>query len=208
MSKSKYDNAFKLKVYENGTFKKVQEITRDLYYDSCKLYLNEEDGTLNYVMINGVLADWLDYAKNIPSLDCSLRMISSKRRKANKVHQKISKLVHEGNAIFITLTFNDETLAKTSQITRRRYVARYLKDNCSKYVANIDYGAKNGREHYHAVVNSDICFDNWYKYGAIKVERVRKSDTDSQKVSRYITKLTKHALKVENTPRLIYSRSV
>lgn len=71
-----------------------------------------------------------------------MRLNESKKRKASKVKDKIHELVMNNNAIFITLTFNNDTLAKTSAITRRRYVARYLKANCDKYVANIDFGAK------------------------------------------------------------------
>jgi hypothetical protein len=78
------------------------------------------------------------------------------------------------------------------------------------YVANIDYGAKNKREHYHALINCDkIDFSNWRKYGNINAERVKNKDIESDKIklSKYIAKLSNHAIK-ETTKRscLIYSR--
>lgn len=208
MSKSKYDNAFKQKVLCEGVDKIVAKTKREEYKKSCEWQLLNEDGEVAFVMVNSLYQDFIDYCKEVPSLDCAMRLNESKYRKAKKVRDKISDLVLSGKAIFITLTFTDKILAKTSVITRRRYVARYLKANSKNYVANIDFGSKKGREHYHALVDSDIDFSNWYKYGAVKVERVRTSESDLARVSLYVSKLTNHALKVgENAPRLIYSRS-
>lgn len=204
---SKYDNEFKRKVLLDKIDRKVAKIKSELYHDSFAWLPFGNDGEVVFNMISSQYNDFLEYASNVPTLDCALRLLESKKRKACKVKDKIRDLVLYGNAIFITLTFNDKTLAKTSFLTRRKYVARYLKANCNNYVANIDFGAKKGREHYHAVVNKDIDFTNWYKYGAIKVERVRTQESDLQRVARYVSKLTNHALKVgEGAPRLIYSR--
>lgn len=208
MSKSKYDNAFKQKVLLDKTDRVVAKIKREKYKDSCEWRCVNEDGECSFVMVNGLYYDFVDYCKNVPSLDCAMRLNESKQRKAKKVKDKISDLVLSGNAIFITLTFTDKVLSKTSVLTRRRYVARYLKANSNNYVANIDYGAKKGREHYHALVDKDINFNDWYKFGAVKVERVRTSESDLARVSLYVSKLTNHALKLgEDAPRLIYSRS-
>lgn len=46
-----------------------------------------------------------------------------------------------------------------------------------------------------------------WKYGFVFVEQVRVHDNDTKRISRYITKLTSHAFKVNST-RLIYSRDV
>ena len=78
------------------------------------------------------------------------------------------------------------------------------------YVANIDYGSKNKREHYHALINCDkVDFKSWRKYGNINAKRVRNKDieSDKTKLSKYIAKLSNHAIK-ETTKRscLIYSR--
>lgn len=56
---------------------------------------------------------------------------------------------------FVTLTFDEDTLKDTSKDTRHTYISRFLKDNAFYYIANIDYGTKNDREHYHAIVLLD-----------------------------------------------------
>lgn len=73
------------------------------------------------------------------------------------------------------------------------------------YVANIDFGKKNGREHYHAVVASGKVNYKLWDYGALNGEVIRnnvKVDEDgsisiesAQKIARYIAKLTNHAIK-------------
>lgn len=207
MSASKYDNDFKRRVLLDGIDRVVAKRKKEEYKKSV-VKVADLDGIVEDSFVNGCYFDFMEYCKEVPSLDCALRLNESKQRKAKKVKDKIAHLVYSGKAIFITLTFTENTFAKTSVLTRRRYVARYLKANCKNYVANIDYGAKKGREHYHALVDNDINLKEWHKYGAIKVERVRTSASDLSRVALYVSKLTNHALKVgEDAPRLIYSRS-
>ena len=209
MSISKYDNAFKQKVLLKGIDKKVSLIKRDNYRKVVNHRVVNEDGEYFCNIVSSAWEDMLKpYKQGYNMIDCANRILESKQRKSKKVRSKIAKLVLSDNAIFITLTFNDKTLAKTTDLKRRRLVQRYLKENCKDYVANVDYGALKGREHYHAVVSKEIDFSKWYKYGAIKVERVRPLEDSTMRISRYITKLTNHALKVGAiAPRLIYSRN-
>lgn len=67
-----------------------------------------------------------------------------------RVFQRVSKFVERGEGVFLTLTFNDDAL-KTDIKTRRVYVARCMRSLSSDYVANIDYGTKSEREHYHGL---------------------------------------------------------
>ena len=208
MGLSKYDNAFKQKVLVNGIDKKVAEIKRTTYKAS-KVGIVAPDGEISSFYLRN---DWVDmyepYRKGYNLIDCAVRLNESKQRKSCRVKEKIAHLVINSNAIFITLTFTDKTLAKTTPLQRRRLVQRYLKANCKEYVANVDFGALNGREHYHAVVSNDIVFHAWHKYGVINAERVRPYEDSNKRLSRYITKLTNHALKIGAiAPRLIYSRS-
>lgn len=131
-------------------------------------------------------------------------------KRTNRLKERIEDMLLNGSCIFLTLTFNDDTLQNTTPKERRIAVSRYLKTFNSKYVANIDFGKENGREHYHAVINADnIEFDKWRKYGNINAERIRLRDSksDKTKLAKYICKLSNHAIK-ETTKRsvLIYSR--
>lgn len=109
---------------------------------------------------------------------------------------------------FITLTFTDEILAKTSQETRKKYVKRYLNSFAFDYVANIDYGSLNGREHYHAVVGYDILLTTpKWEYGFSYIQNVTKCEKTDEILAKYVSKLTNHAIK--NTTKgnkIIYAR--
>ena len=153
---------------------------------------------------------------------------NSRMRKTKRCRCKIGHSVKRGNAYFVTLTFKDEVLAKTTAKTRRRYVSRVLKELCDKYIGNIDFGTRNEREHYHAIVepyfwvfdsyqNGKLFYEDmpdfrkWNKYGYFSVEQVGNSDDDMKKVAKYTAKLSAHAvkettLKGEPCPRLLYSR--
>lgn len=133
----------------------------------------------------------------------------SRYKRKQRVSQKIKSVVEIGACLFLTLTFSDETLKQTSAKTRRIYVSRYLKEQSAIYVANVDYGGENGREHYHALIlANNVNYEPWHKYGAIKGERVRTSEDDVTRVSKYVAKLSSHAMKVNDgfAPRMIYSR--
>lgn len=131
-------------------------------------------------------------------------------KRVQRLKMKVSNLVLSGSAIFLTLTFTDDVLKSTSVETRRRYVSRFLKAQCETYVANIDFGARNGREHYHAIVkahNNTIDLKTW-SYGALNALRIYPSEKDLTKTTKYITKLTSHAIKetTGHAYRIIYSR--
>lgn len=206
MSKSKYDNDFKSLVIEKGYYKDFLSKRKELYHDSKYLVLNDELGTLE---THHDCEKWFSYFNdniNDPYFDCSLRLLESRSRKFGRCNKKIAYIIDNyKDACFITLTFSDDVLASTSIETRRRYVARFLKENCDIYVANIDFSPKKKREHYHAVIGSRINLKGW-KYGFSFSEKVRFINSSAQ-LSHYINKLSSHAFKVVNTTRLIYSRN-
>lgn len=51
----------------------------------------------------------------------------------------------------VSLTFTDDVLSSTSESTRKKYVRDYLNFLFPDWFACIDFGKKNGREHYHAI---------------------------------------------------------
>lgn len=137
-------------------------------------------------------------------------MCSSKCQKVKRVHKRLLDMMYTDDGelkdcLFLTLTWKDEVLQSTSQKTRRVYVTRYLKSQYTNYIANIDFGGKFGREHYHCIIGSDhVSLPDWFtKYGIINVEYIK---TGSRKIAQYINKLCYHTTKVENG-YLIYSRN-
>lgn len=126
--------------------------------------------------------------------------------RVKRLKNKITKMLEGGTCIFLTFTFTDEVLKKTTADTRRQKIRRFLNFYDAPYVANIDFGAKNGREHYHAIIQIDKINYSLYDYGALNGKKI-KSTSDSIKLAKYISKLTNHAIK-ETTKRnsIIYSR--
>lgn len=173
----------------NGTFKTFLETKKKFY--EIGLDTNEKE---NYT----------DYFDN-ETIDLCFKIYNSnKQRKRRNLDQIIRwyflilrvRSYEKYKLIFLTLTFTDKVLEKTSEVTRRRYTQRFLNENTFHYIANIDYGAKNGREHYHALVMVDKDIDNKkWKYGAINFQRVGLNSKDIKSIKNYILKLNNHSYK-------------
>lgn len=154
------------------------------------------------------------YGKDVARVTANIN--NSKRKKYKRCRHRIEQMVLDGNAWFVTLTFNDKTLERTSKDTRRQYVRRNLQKHFEIYVANIDYGTKKRREHYHALIYCQHDPTNeikefWDKYGFSKIEQVRTTEDDVKRTIKYVVKLTRHALKETtskglSTDRVIYSK--
>lgn len=147
-------------------------------------------------------------------LGLEFRLYKGNERRKQKIKDRITRMFDTGNALFLTLTFSDKMFARnTSTETRRRYIARFLKSQCVEYLANIDFGSTNQREHYHAVVVPKGMIDfNKYRTlfdSNINAKRLIKNSTTIKYVGMYINKLTNHALKDNGFyKRLIYSRDI
>lgn len=145
------------------------------------------------------------------------RILHAKFARVARLKKRISDMVLNYDCLFLTLTFTNDKLSSTSAPFRRLAVKRFLAQFGVPYVANIDFGAKNGREHYHAILCiAEIDYHLW-KYGAINGMKIRNNiifddngvvtSESVERLSRYIAKLTNHAIK-ETTKRcaIMYSR--
>lgn len=126
-----------------------------------------------------------------------------------RLRSKMRETLKRGGK-FVTLTFSDEVLAKTKAKTRHEYVKTWLR-GFYQGIANIDFGAENGREHYHAVVPCENVDLSSWKYGYAFVKDVKiRTDADFErqveKLSCYSSKLVNHAIKdTTKGYRTIYS---
>ena len=131
----------------------------------------------------------------------------AKYQRTIRLKERIKKAVESNKAWFITITFNPKTLKNTNEQTRRKYVSRWLKSVSNLYIANIDYGEEKGREHYHAVITSDNKPPKSWPYGFIDILKVKTTENDTKRISKYISKLTNHAIKhTTKSKRIIYSK--
>lgn len=174
---------------------------REYLFNSC--LFDEITPELNYKTDIAIQL----YQENPIVFDECERIVNADKSRRKRLRKRIENMFSMGACVFLTLTFTDDVLQNTDEKTRRVYVARFLKSVSSKYVGNVDFGAENGREHYHAVIvtNTDD-FSSW-TYGFYKAITVRKEEADAKRLATYVSKLTNHAIK-ETTKRnaLIYSR--
>lgn len=132
------------------------------------------------------------------------RIFNAHRKKCQRLKKRIENLLTKP-CVFITFTFNDDVLNSTCKATRRKYIQRELKKLQVPYIANIDYGKENEREHYHSIAQTNWLDMEEYELGFVYVERIYNKDSSA--LSKYINKLTNHSLKeTTGTDRLIYSR--
>lgn len=196
-------------ILENKLHRKVGELSLKGY----RLYQREQNG-LYYPSLNDYsFQDLENELTNFVNLygHTTLKVANNLNRasyyRTARLKERIREAVLSGSAWFITITFSPETLAKTNEKTRRVYVSRWLKSLTPFYVANIDYGLKNEREHYHAVITSDQRPPKSWSYGFVDILKVKTTETDTKRVSKYISKLTNHAIKnTTKSKRIIYSR--
>lgn len=232
MARKKIDYAFKSKVLKSDIPKLANQISMAIYAKE----LLEETGQ--------VLQTQMDYDTAL-KMRCFLlenhykeyieaeKINKARYLRTKRLRLKISNILKECNTcIFLTLTFNDKILENTTAKTRREYVKKYLETSGAPYVANIDFGSKNGREHYHAVVGDFVSLEKWDKkcgYALAEYIQIEKSldfkkvpkryqnlspeeqktlmmADNEKKLSKYISKLTNHAIKeTTKQSRAIYS---
>lgn len=214
---------YKRSVLESGYWKKVGALEKK-YRLNGWLVANSRELLIDkgVVVDVGECLSKMEDAKNeidiekwgtMKSYQASLLINESRRKRIQRCRQRIINMfASENEVVFVTLTFRDEIFEKTSKETRRRYVARFLKENCERYCANVDFGSKNEREHYHGVIvlKSGLKaskMKNKWLYGFDFYEKVGNEEKDKTKTSKYINKLTNHSLKDSGQfERLIYSR--
>lgn len=193
-----YTGALRCAVLETGLVAKYREARRQSFFEG------NDDALESLCFVYGV---------ELVSRCASLNQARLKR--AARVKSKMLDYVLAGSCYFLTLTFTDKVLSSTTIATRRRYVARWLKEHFSDYAANIDFGDKaknpqsNEREHYHCLARLDgLKPPKKWPYGHIKVQRVKDTEKDAKATAKYAAKLSNHAMKVNGgfAPRLIYSR--
>ena len=150
------------------------------------------------------------------------------RRRRNRAFKKTLEYITNYKAVFLTITFNDDAFKNLKDTMRIRKVREYLKKECALYIANVDYGKKGNREHFHALAiattyteqdlthykdkNELMKYKNHinlkaWKYGTINAERIIIKKGDEENTAE---RLTEHYFKEttikDNVKKLIYSK--
>lgn len=212
MRRSKPNYELKAKVLNNGMVEAQRKYSLTMfkkYQEEIALYengeiienwkpLNDNQLQVYRMMAQAFPEEWKE----------AYRVNDATYHRTKRLKEKIKRMLTSGSCIFLTLTFTDKVLDSTSQDTRKQYIKKALKTMSDTYIANIDYGKKKEREHYHAIVLATKVSQEQWKYGNLDYERVRVEQEDSPvKIAKYINKLTNHAIKeTVKQNRLIYSR--
>ena len=195
-----YSNSSKQLVLSLGLDKVYNGYSRDLY----KLETNQSFNS------NSFFNSHLFFSKQPNLTKVCDNLNKARYKRSNRLESYFEKMLEYGPCSFLTLTFRDDVLETTNESTRRKYVSRYLSMHSPYYIANIDYGGQNGREHYHAVImhKKKIDLSIWRnKYGLIDIEPIHVKNPTC--LSKYMTKLTNHAMKdTGRSKRVIYSNRI
>lgn len=209
--KKKIDYGLKAQAIEQGYVKLERDISRtqwNYYKASCNFIDNGEEIPTELESKHNDFKILLKKLANNELFQEAKKINHASYEKRNRLEKRIANWLSNFTCIFVTLTFKPDIMESTSKETRRKYVTRALKQMSDKYIANIDFGTKNEREHYHAIVVADnVCRDYWKDYGAINFERIKQT-SDSVKLAKYVVKLTNHAMKeTVQQNRVIYSKN-
>lgn len=198
------DYKFKAEVIKLGLNLLQKDVSKSFYADyvlreyglmANHKYSVEEAQEINTYMLENFPVEWKEAEK----------INHAHYARVKRLKDKIAEMLKH-KCLFLTFTFTYEVLEKTNEDTRRQKIRRFLSAYNCPYVANIDYGKKNGREHYHAIIQADKVDYSKYDYGALNGKVVRSAN-DNVKLAKYIAKLTNHAIKdTAKGIRIIYNR--
>lgn len=190
----------KSKVLKTDLCKRINRIDRLTYLNSIEGIVHDYDLDSEYFDL------LLEY--DYDDVKEARKINKASYQRVKRLKDRITYLITNNVCLWCTLTFTDDVLNSTSPDTRKQYVRKYLKAISPNYIANIDYGSENEREHYHALVVADYVPSGSWSYGFDEYIKVRTKQTTSPvRMAKYISKLTNHAIK-ETTKRcsIIYSR--
>lgn len=217
MDRKKPDYAFKAHCLEldkkNGILKLTKKINRTAFLNSTlpygQRYRWHSAAPLSYAEFSAAVENLItNYSEEFD--ECQ-RIAKADYTRKRRLQIRINYLLEHYDCYFLTLTFTDTVLQNTTSDTRKKYITNFLSSLNTYYIANKDFGTQNSREHYHCIIARRIPTEKLTeyieKYGACYAEPIKKSELASLRLSKYVSKLTNHAVK-ETAQRsaLLYSR--
>lgn len=174
---------------------------------NCSMFINGIVGCSEEAYIQALELQAYHEREHSEEFKECCRIENARYKKSVRVKKAIEDIVLNSDCLFLTLTFRDKYLYNSTMENRRKAVRDFLNSFNCPYVANIDFGTKHEREHYHAVLSIERIDYSLWLYGAINGVKIRNGTDDLTRISKYIAKLTNHAIK-ETTKNfhILYSR--
>lgn len=127
----------------------------------------------NTSFVNYVCDYYGEFVVNENLRICHNRYVRSSRVKSRLIKLLVKADINSDLCYFCTFTINDKFI-NLPYLTLRKYFTDFLKSNFLSYIGNVDFGAENGRVHFHAVVRTrdsprigDMDFSNINLYSTI-----------------------------------------
>ena len=121
--------------------------------------------------------------------------IKERRKKGIQRYKKYATKMFEYyfELYWCTFTISEEWIGKKTKEEFKKELQKWLKKNAKDYIANIDFGEKNERLHFHAIVASKENYFTW-KYGHLFVKEINiRKGTEA--IARYANRFANHATK-------------
>lgn len=205
-------------ILEDDTYQEYTKLRKEAFLNKSPELcfvpaINDDTGEITGYKLNQ------DYFKiDEHKLNECERIRKCKNEQRQKIEEHVKYLFDKTGMklYFVTFTFNDDVM-QLKPDTRKQRIRRLLNKICDDYILNIDFGKTTEREHYHAIIaisekrhtlyhqdgdiwNYKIKELDEYDYGFYNVKLIFTEMKDSaEKLSRYITKLTMHSIKVQQT---------
>lgn len=188
----KYTREEKIRVLNSGLSKQIKKVNKQIYLHSRERETGElyQHKTTTYEES----IEALRLLSDNPDFDCACRINRSYKDKLRRLRQRLSFMLESGNCLFLTLTFTDFYIDFDYNVLRK-FIRNFLNSLNCHYIANADWGDKNGRLHFHAIVMLDKIDYSSYKYGSINFKRIYNCVDSCNCLAHYMVKLTQHSLK-------------
>lgn len=167
----------KLEIFYSPMMKIQSKISQAVFYHALaarKKNNNEKFQIPNYVMNYNIATTlFFHYTSEYPEeYKFAERANRAIRKKTNRLRKNLSRILNFFPTLsFVTFTLTDDALNSTSESTRRKKLQRLLKSlNCPSFFC-LAYSTRHKREHYHALIASDINELNW-PYGLVDIRKI------------------------------------
>lgn len=139
------------------------------------------------------------------------KILNARYHKVSRIKKRFRYLFENKTYFyFLTFTFDNKYIDKCER-TKKDLIKHCLLEFDKDYyvILNKDFGKKNEREHYHAILGTDSS-DNLLEFlnknypCRFHVERILFKGKDFSKLSKYINKLQNHCVKDTTLKTRIY----
>lgn len=141
------------------------------------------------------------------------KILNARYHKVSRIKKNFATIfLYKKNIYFLTFTFDNKYINKCER-TKRDLIKNCLFEFDPDYyvILNKDFGKKNERVHFHAILgtNSDndlLLFLKEHYPCRFSIQRVNLSSNGFSKISKYMNKLANHCIKDTSCSTRIYNK--